>query len=242
MQKTISISNFLNSVFKYIYMAGYTRIEVLSKMLETGMVPVFYNNDIDICKRVVKACYNGGIRVFEFTNRGDSAHMVFLELINYVKEELPGLILGTGSVVDGELTAIYIQNGSNFIVSPVLNSDMARVCNRRKIAWIPGCGSLSEISTAEELGADIVKIFPAGQLGGPDFIRAVKAPCPWTSLMPAGGVDTSEDNLKDWFGAGAACVGLGSKLITKKIVANGEYEKLTQIVEQTLKTIQKLKK
>ena len=223
-------------------MARFSRIKVLSEMLETGLIPVFYNKDIKICKEVVKSCYDGGIRVFEFANRGDFAHKVFAELIQYAERELPELILGIGSVMDGKVSALYIQNAANFIVSPVLNTEMAKVCNRRKIAWIPGCGTLSEISTAEELGAEIVKIFPAGQIGGPGFIKAVKAPYPWTSLMPTGGVDISEDNIKSWFNAGASCIGIGSKLITNEIVANGDYDKLTNIVSDTLKIIKNLKK
>ncbi|MFC2119309.1 bifunctional 4-hydroxy-2-oxoglutarate aldolase/2-dehydro-3-deoxy-phosphogluconate aldolase [Bacteroidota bacterium] len=222
-------------------MAKFSRIDVLSGMLETGMIPVFYNKDIDINKQVVKACYDGGVRVFEFTNRGDFAHQVFEKLVKYAEEELPELILGTGSVVDAPTAAIYIQNASNFIVSPVLNKDMAKVCNRRKIAWIPGCGSLSEISYAEELGAEIVKIFPADQLGGPQFVKSIKAPCPWTSIMPAGGVDTSEKNLKNWFSAGVSCVGIGSKLITKEIIDNKNYEILTSTVKKTMELIKKLK-
>jgi 2-dehydro-3-deoxyphosphogluconate aldolase / (4S)-4-hydroxy-2-oxoglutarate aldolase len=157
-------------------MARFTRIQVALKMAETGMIPVFYHKDIEICKKVVKACYEGGVRVFEFTNRGDFAHEVFTELNKYAAKELPEMILGVGSIVEAGTTSLYIQLGANFIVSPVLNEDMAKVCNRRKISWSPGCGSVSEISKAEELGAEIVKIFPGSQVGGPKFVEAVKGP------------------------------------------------------------------
>jgi 2-dehydro-3-deoxyphosphogluconate aldolase/(4S)-4-hydroxy-2-oxoglutarate aldolase len=223
-------------------MARFSRIEVALKMKETGMVPVFYNKDIEICKKVVNACYKGGVRVFEFTNRGDYAHEVFNELNKYATKELPEMIMGVGSVIDAGTTSLYIQIGANFIVSPVLNAEMARVCNRRKIAWSPGCGSLTEISYAEELGAEVVKIFPGSQVGGPSFIKAVKGPFPWTSIMPTGGVAPTEQNLTAWFEAGAHCVGMGSQLITKDIIAEDKYDELTKTSADALAIIAKVKK
>jgi len=222
-------------------MASFSRIEVAQKIYETGMIPIFYNKDIEVCKKVLKACYDGGARVFEFTNRGDFAHEVFSALNKYAIEELPEMILGVGSVVDAGTTSLYIQLGSNFIVSPVLNEDMAKVCNRRKILWCPGCGSVSEISKAEELGAEIVKIFPGSQVGGPKFVAAVKGPMPWTSLMPTGGVEPSEENLSEWFKAGVHCVGIGSKLITKDILSTGNFKKLSSDVQKTLEIIKNVK-
>lgn len=223
-------------------MARFTRIQVALKMAETGMIPVFYHKDIDVCKKVLKACYEGGVRVFEFTNRGDFAHEVFADLNKYAAKELPEMILGVGSVVDAGTASLYIQLGANFIVSPVLNEDMAKVCNRRKILWSPGCGSVTEISKAEELGAEIVKIFPGSQVGGPKFIEAVKGPLPWSSIMPTGGVDTSEENLAAWFKAGATCVGMGSQLVNKEIIENNNYPKLMEECAKVLATIKKYKK
>lgn len=224
-----------------IFMAKYSRIDVVLAMQKTGMVPVFYNADIDIAKKTLKACYDGGVRVFEFTNRGDFAHEVFSELNHYALSELPGLMLGVGSVVDAATASLYIQMGANFIVSPVLKESMAKVCNVRKILWVPGCGSLSEISHAEELGAEIVKIFPASEVGGPKFVSAVKGPCPWTSIMPTGGVAPTEENLRGWFEAGVSCVGMGSKLITKDIVRNKDFEILSKNVKKALALIKKIK-
>ncbi|UZR92873.1 bifunctional 4-hydroxy-2-oxoglutarate aldolase/2-dehydro-3-deoxy-phosphogluconate aldolase [Chondrinema litorale] len=218
-------------------MARFTRIEVALKMKETGMVPVFYNKDIEICKKVLKACYDGGVRVFEFTNRGDYAHEVFSELNKYAAKELPEMIMGVGSVVDPGTTSLYIQLGTNFVVSPVLSAEMAKVCNRRKIAWSPGCGSLTEISYAEELGAEVVKIFPGTEVGGPSFVKAVKGPFPWTSIMPTGGVSPSEENLTKWFSAGVHCVGMGSQLITKDIIESGNYDELTKRSQSALAII-----
>ncbi len=222
-------------------MARYTRIQVALKMQETGLVPVFYHPDLLVCKQVLKACYDGGVRVFEFTNRGDFAHEVFAELNKYAIKELPEMILGIGSVVDAGTASLYIQLGTNFVVSPVLIPEMAKVCNRRKIFWSPGCGSLNEISYAEELGAEVVKIFPAEQVGGPKFVESIKGPCPWTSIMPTGGVEPTIESLSKWFNAGVICVGIGSQLISKDMIANSKYELLSMKVKETLEIIQKLK-
>ena len=145
-------------------MARFTKIEVALKMKETGMVPVFYHGDVEICKRVVKACYDGGVRVFEFTNRGDFAHKVFGGILKWAEKEIPGMILGVGSVIDSASATLYIQLGSNFIVSPLIDEDSARICNRRKIAWSPGYGSVTEINKAHELGAEVVKVFPGSSV------------------------------------------------------------------------------
>ncbi|NAS13827.1 bifunctional 4-hydroxy-2-oxoglutarate aldolase/2-dehydro-3-deoxy-phosphogluconate aldolase [Poritiphilus flavus] len=222
-------------------MARFSRIEVVQKMKETGLVPVFYHADPETCKNVLLAAYQGGVRVFEFTNRGEYAHEVFGELNKWASEETPEMILGVGSVLDAGTTSLYIQLGANFIVSPVLNPEMAKVCNRRKISWSPGCGSLTEISTAEELGAEVVKIFPAQQVGGPDFVKAVKGPMPWTSIMPTGGVKPSRENLETWFKSGVHCVGIGSQLFKKDLIQVGDYEKLRSDIENTIAIIQQIK-
>jgi len=218
-------------------MARFSRIQVAIAMKETGMVPVFYHPDAPTCKKVVKACYDGGVRVFEFTNRGDFAHEIFSELNKYAIIEFPDLIMGVGSVIDAGTTSLYIQLGANFIVSPLINEEMAKICNRRKILWSPGCGSVSEISRAEELGAEVVKIFPGSEVGGPKFVSAVLGPMPWTSIMPTGGVEPTEENLGAWFKAGVHCVGMGSKLITKELIKNADFEKLTEDCKKALKII-----
>lgn len=222
-------------------MARFTRIEVALKVKETGIVPVFYHADAEIGKRILKACYDGGARVFEFTNRGDFAHEVFVELVKYSAKELPEMILGIGSVVDAGTASLYIQNGTNFIVAPSLNPDVAKVCNRRKIPWMPGCGSVSEISYAEELGAEIVKIFPATQVGGPEFIKAVKGPMPWSNIMPTGGVLPTKENISQWIYAGAYCVGLGSQLFVKNDKGEYDYEKITETVANSIQIIKELR-
>ena len=222
-------------------MARFTRIEVALKMKETGMIPVFYHKDAEVCKNVVKACYDGGIRVFEFTNRGDFAHEVFNEINKWAIRECPEMIMGVGSVIDQGTASMYIQIGTNFIVSPLINEDMAKVCNRRKIAWSPGCGSVTEINRAHELGAEVVKIFPGSSVGGPDFVSGVKGPMPWASIMPTGGVSPDEANLKGWFKAGVHCVGMGSQLFPKEVIESGNYQAITDKCSEALAIIQKLK-
>ncbi len=222
-------------------MAQFTRIEVASAMKETGMVPLFFSSDLELSKKVLKACYDGGARLMEFTARGDFAHEVFGELTKYAITNLPGMIMGVGSVTDGAAASLYMQLGANFIVTPVLREDIAVVCNRRKVLWSSGCGSLTEISRAEELGCEIVKLFP-GSTYGPGFVKAIKGPQPWTSIMPTGGVNTSEENLSAWFDAGVTCVGMGSQLISKEVLASKDFESLEQTVAKTLALIQKLKK
>ena len=221
-------------------MARFSRIEVTAKMAETGMVPLFYHSDIEIAKKTLKACYDGGARLLEFTSRGDFAHQIFDQLNRYAIAELPEMIMGVGSVTDAAAASLYMQLGANFIVTPVLREDIAMVCNRRKVLWSAGCGSLTEIAKAEELGGEIVKLFP-GSTYGPGFVKAIKGPQPWTSIMPTGGVSTEEDNLRGWFDAGVTCVGLGSKLISKEILVSGDYEGLKAKVAETLKLIKKIR-
>jgi len=216
-------------------MARFPRVDVILEMRDAGIVPIFYHKDPEVCRNVIKACYDGGIKIFEFTNRGNYAHELFSDLNKWAEEELPDLVTGVGSVVDAGTASLYIQLGANFVVSPILNAEMARVCNRRKIMWVPGCGSMSEINYAEELGADIIKIFPGLSVGGPDFIKAIKGPCPWTSIMPTGGVEPTLENLREWFEAGATCVGIGSNLITREIVQKKDWKGLTKNVAGAVK-------
>jgi 2-dehydro-3-deoxyphosphogluconate aldolase/(4S)-4-hydroxy-2-oxoglutarate aldolase len=222
-------------------MSGFKRINVAMAMEETGLVPLFYNPDPQVCREVIAACHAGGARVFEFTNRGDFAHEVFAEVRKWALKELPGMMIGAGSVPDAPTAAIFMQMGADFIVSPSLNPEVARICNRRKVLWIPGCGTVTEISQAEELGAEIVKIFPGNAVGGPPFVKAVKGPCPWTSIMPTGGVEPTEENLSGWFTAGVTCVGMGSALVTERIVKEGNWKSLEAEVRDTLNTIKKVR-
>lgn len=221
-------------------MAKYSRLRVVNTMIETGLVPVFYNPDVEVASKLVEALAEAGVRCFEFVNRGDQAHLVFGELVRRFGKD-DNVILGAGSVVDPVAAGQYIQLGANFIVGPVLNPEVAKVCNRRKVAYSPGCGTVSEISAAEELGVEIVKIFPGSQIGGPGFVKAVRGPMPWTYLMPTGGVAPTEENLRGWFEAGVACVGMGSKLVRKDLVAAGDFDSIRDAATETLAIIKKIR-
>ena len=220
-------------------MSRFSRIEACQAMASTGMVPVFYNNDLETSKQVVKACYQGGVRAFEFTNRGDFAHEIFAELVKWAAKECPEMILGIGSIVDAGTASLYLQLGANFVVGPLLNPDIFKVCNRRQVAYIPGCGSVSEIGYAQELGAEVVKVFPAGNVGGPSFVKNVKAPMPWSSIMVTGGVEPTQDNLTKWVDAGVTCVGMGSNLFPKEVIAAKNWAEITRMSKEALAIIAK---
>lgn len=221
-------------------MSQFNKIQVLTTAAKQGMVPLFYNGDVALGKGILTACYQGGARILEFTNRGDYAHEVFGELNTFSTAELPELILGVGSIHDAATAALYMQLGANFIVSASLREDIAKVCNRRKVPYMPGCGTLTEIGKAEELGCDIVKLFP-GSVYGPGFVKAIRGPQPWTTIMPTGGVAPTEENLTKWIEAGVTCVGMGSKLISKEILANKDFDQLRQNTADALALIQSIK-
>jgi len=222
-------------------MANHTRLHVANVMKETGLVPLFYNADLEISKQVIQAVYKGGARLLEFTARGDFAHEVFGELNKYVLKELPDMVMGVGSVTDAASASRFMALGANFIVTPVLREDIAVVCNRRKVLWSPGCGSLTEICKAEELGCEIVKLFPGG-IYGPGFVKAIRGPQPWTSIMPTGGVAPTKENLEGWFNAGVTCVGMGSKLIAKNAEGNYDLDKIESDTRNALDIIKSLRK
>jgi len=223
-------------------MARFSRLITLNKMIEIGIVPVFYTPDEDVAKGIAGALIEGGSRCIEMTNRGDMAVDVFKEIEKYLIKNYPEAILGVGSIVDAPTAASYISYGANFIVGPVFDVNTALMCNSRKIPYMPGCGSATEIHLAEIYGVEICKVFPGAQVGGPDFVKAVKGPTPWTSIMPTGGVDTSYESLSAWFKAGVSCVGIGSNLITKEIIKNKDYNLLTKNVKILIEMIKEIRK
>lgn len=219
-------------------MAAFSRLDVLTLMIDIGVVPVFYNDDVEVATKIVSACSAGGARAIEFTNRGDGAIQVFGELVRHFAKADPSVVLGAGSVVDAPTAALYIASGANFVVGPVLNAEVARLCNRRKVAYSPGCGSASEISQAEEMGVEIVKVFPGGEVGGPNFVKSVLAPMPWTRIMPTGGVQATEESVTAWIKAGCACLGMGSDLVRKDLVAQGDWAGITARVANVISWVQ----
>ena len=221
-------------------MAQYNKLQVFQTILDTGLVPVLYHPDAEIAKQVLKACYDGGVRAFEFTNRGDFAQLVFKELAQFVREQLPGLVLGAGSVIDPATAALYIQLGADFVVGPGFNPEIAKVCNRRLIPYIPGCGTVTEIGNAQEAGCGLCKVFP-GEVLGPEFVKAVLAPMPWSRLMVTGGVKPEKANLEAWFKAGATCVGMGSNLFPGDAVAAGDWTRIAALCKNALQIIQEVR-
>lgn len=220
-------------------MARFNKVQVIQAMHDTGMVPVFYNSDPEICKQVISACYKGGVRVFEFTNRGDFAHEIFGELAKWAAAACPEMILGAGTVIDVPTAALYMQLGANFIVGPNFNAEIATVCNRRLVPYSPGCGSVSEISNAQAAGCDVTKVFPAGNVGGPSFVKNVMAPLRWSNIMVTGAVSPEGDNLTAWIKSGVLCVGMGSKLFPKDVIAQGNWQAITDKCVEALGYIAK---
>jgi 2-dehydro-3-deoxyphosphogluconate aldolase/(4S)-4-hydroxy-2-oxoglutarate aldolase len=222
-------------------MARFNKLQVLGAISATGMVPVYYNKDIPVATNVLKACYEGGVRAFEFTNRGDFAQEVFSELSKFASRECPEMILGIGSIIDAPTAAMYLQLGANFVVGPLFNPDVAKVCNRRLVPYTPGCGTVSEIGFAQEAGCDLCKIFPAGSVGGPSFVKDIKAPMPWTMIMATGAVEPTEENLTTWFKSGVTAVGMGSKLFPKEAIEKGDWAAITDLCNKAISYIRKAK-
>ncbi|MBR1666507.1 MAG: bifunctional 4-hydroxy-2-oxoglutarate aldolase/2-dehydro-3-deoxy-phosphogluconate aldolase [Bacteroidaceae bacterium] len=217
-------------------MARFDKLAVMKKIGETGMVPVFYHKDVEVAKKVIKACYDGGVRAFEFTNRGDFAQEVFAECVKFAAKECTELALGIGSVVDAPTAAMYLQLGACFVVGPLFNPEIAPVCNRRLVPYCPGCGSVSEIGKAQELGCDLTKLFP-GDVYGPNMVKGLMAPMPWSKIMVTGGVSPDAENLRSWFKAGVYCVGMGSKLFPKDKVAAEDWQYVTDKCRECLDII-----
>ncbi|MFT3736221.1 MAG: bifunctional 4-hydroxy-2-oxoglutarate aldolase/2-dehydro-3-deoxy-phosphogluconate aldolase [Rhodocyclaceae bacterium] len=222
-------------------MAAKDRMAVLAAMMDQSIIPVFYDPDVEVCKNVIQACANGGAKCIEFTNRGDFASHVFYEVTRYFAKADPSVIMGVGSICEAPTAGIYIANGAKFIVGPLLNAEVAKVCNRRGIPYSPGCGSATEIGDAQELGCEIVKVFPGSSVGGPDFVKAVMGPMPWTRIMPTGGVEPDEASLRKWFGAGIVACGVGSNLITKELLKAKDYAGIEKRVAETIALVKSIK-
>ena len=223
------------------HLAGQTRLDVYNAIADIGAVPVFHVSDVDDSIAIARACVSGGMRVVEFTNRGDHAHEVFNAMHKAVGSEAPGVVLGAGTVLDPATAAFYVNSGARLIVGPNTNPEVARLCNRRKVAYIPGCGTASEISYAEELGCEIVKLFPAQASGGPGFVKDLLGPMPWSSIMPTGGIGVGRETLQEWFDAGVIAVGLGSSLVTNDIVTRRAWDELERRCRDVVSSIREIR-
>ena len=209
----------------------FTKEELYAKLSEVPIMPLFNHSDLALSKAVVKACHDGGIKVFEYTNRGEGAALIFAELVKYIRQELPDMAIGIGTVFNAEEAEYFVGLDTDFIVQPILNPAVGAVCNKHKIAWMPGVMTISEIYNAQQAGADIIKIFPANVLGTA-FIKALKAPMPHAKVMVTGGVEPNEENLKGWFSAGVTAVGMGSQLFPKEVLASGNYQQIEEVVKK----------
>lgn len=213
------------------------RLSVLKALQAQGVAPVFYHADPEVCLEVIRACARGGAPVVEFTNRGDFACDLFGEISRELVRTNPEVVLGIGSVVDAGTASLYINRAARFVVSPCLVPEVARVCNRRMVAYFPGCGSVTDIGEAQELGCEIVKLFPGSSVGGADFVKAVLGPMPWTKIMPTGGVDPDPASIAKWFGAGIVAAGMGSKLITDAAIKARDWAAIEVQVRATVDAI-----
>lgn len=220
-------------------MAKFNKIDTIGIIRGTGIVPVFYSSDAELSKKVVKACYDGGIRAFEFTNRGDGAHRVFEQLMAFVRAECPEMALGAGTILDAGTASLYIQLGADFLVSPCMVEEIVRLANRRGIPYSPGCGTVSEIVKAQEMGCDLVKVFPAGNVGGPSFVKNILGPLPWAMVMCTGAVEPAEENLRAWAASGVTAVGMGSKLFPKSVIAAGDWAAVSELCRKSLEWFRK---
>ena len=219
-------------------MAAPNNSDVLATIERDGVVPVFNDADVDITKQVARCIVAGGLSTFEFTNRGEDALEVFAEFITWAGVELPDLIVGVGTVTEPVAAEQAIDLGAGFVFAPSLSSAVAAVCSSRDVPYVPGCGTVTEIQTAYELGCHMVKLFPADSLGGPAFLNAVRAPCPWVRAIPTGGVEPTVASMEPWFDAGAPAVGIGSKLLPKDLVAAGDWDAIEQRIAAAVAAVE----
>ena len=222
-------------------MANQDRLFVLQAMIAQGVIPVFYHPDVEVCKNVIQACANAGAKCVEFTNRGDFAAHVFHDLARHFAQAYRSVVLGVGSIVDAPTAALYIASGARFVVGPLLNAEVGRLCNRRGVPYSPGCGSATEIGDAQELGCEIVKVFPGSSVGGPEFVKNVMGPMPWTRIMPTGGVEPTEESLRKWFGAGIVACGIGSNMITKPLLEARDYKGIENNVRAVVELVKNVR-
>lgn len=217
------------------------KTEILQLTLQQGVLPLYFNKDEEVSINVLKALYEAGIRTVEYTNRGEAALQNFKALRKVCDIELKGMYLGIGTIKNGEQAKSFVDAGADYLISPGVVEDAAKVADQNKLVYVPGCMTPTEIIKAEQLGSTLVKIFP-GNIVGPGFVSAIKELFSGVKFIITGGVEPEESNLRGWFSAGAAAVGMGSKLITKQILETKDYAKITQLTKESLKLIELVRK
>jgi 2-dehydro-3-deoxyphosphogluconate aldolase/(4S)-4-hydroxy-2-oxoglutarate aldolase len=211
----------------------------IQRMDQAGIMPIFFNSDEKVCLNLLEAAYEGGIRVIEMVNRGKEAPVIF-PAIRKLADQLPGLSLGIGTIYHPWEAEIFIDKGAEFIVAPVMNPKLGEYCQKADLPWIPGCGSVTEVFFAQELGAELVKIYPANVLTT-EFVKAVHAVIPTVEIIPTGGVEPNEESIKSWFDAGVLCLGMGSQLFKKELIAKGAFPQITEVIREALAIIKAIK-
>lgn len=214
--------------------------KILSLVIEQGVLPLYFHTDAEVSVEIMRALYHAGARLVEYTNRGENALNNFLQLRKVADEELPGLQLGVGTIMNKIDATEFINEGADFIVCPGIKNEVAELADKNDLLWIPGCLTATEIMAADDLGAQLIKLFP-GSLLGPSYLSAMKEVFRDLFFMPTGGVDTSEENLSKWFTSGASAVGMGSKLISKSLMETKDYKGIESLTRQTLQLVQKIK-
>lgn len=212
----------------------------IQKIMEQGVLPLFYHEDVSICIAVLKTLYEAGIHCVEFTNRGSKALANFASMIMERDASMPELTLGIGTIRSSDDATSFLEAGADFLVSPFFDSGVCDVAYMNKILWIPGCMTATEIHTAQNAGCSLIKLFP-GNVLGPGFVEAVAPLFSGLNFMVTGGVDASEESIKAWFNSGVAAVGIGGKLISKNVLQNGDYQQLKTKTIEVLTIINKIK-
>ncbi len=211
-----------------------TSQEISAQVKQAGFMPLFSSTDLAVSKNVLKASYEGGVRLFEFTNRSANSFEIFKELRAYCDKEIPEMVLGIGTIKNRQQAQQFIDAGADFLISPLILEEIHEVASKHKKLWMPGCATPTEIGTAENWGIEIVKIFPAKQLGGPAYIKAVKAVFPQMQFLTTGGVEPGADDLKKWFDAGTAAVGIGSQLFPADWLSNNRFDLVTEQIKNII--------
>lgn len=211
----------------------------ISSITRAGIIPVFSHPDLEVSLAIVRACYDGGLRAFEYTNRNAQALDNFREVAALVKRDMPDMLLGAGTIWDVPMAETFAEAGADFIVSPIMNPAVGAWCHQKGLLWSPGCMTVTEVFNARQQGAELVKVFP-GEVVGPAFVRSVKSVMPDVQLMVTGGVEPTTESLGTWFGAGVSCVGMGSQLFSKQAIAEKNWATIRQTVAQAISVLRSL--